>query len=84
MATMANGRVSSDFSNFDRTFCEQTVETLIRCHVLLSALFAYVPKKGLGLYQLTSIVSKENRHPPTKYIQKLCFEIWKLGKVSKS
>ena len=34
-------------SNFDRTFCRQTVETLIRRHVLSGCvLFVYVKQKG--------------------------------------
>ena len=48
------GWYQSFYSNFDRSFCKQTVETLIRRHILprliWSPLFAYVPQKEtLGL-----------------------------------
>ena len=37
------------YSNFNRTLCKQTVDTLIRHHVLRRSgftLFGYVPQKG--------------------------------------
>ena len=37
------------YSNFNRTFCKQTVETLIRRRLIWASLFAYIPQKDVRL-----------------------------------
>ena len=53
------GGIFHFYSNFDRAFCKQTVETLIGRHSG-SALFAYVPQKDARLiwvkYRMGDIV----------------------------
>ena len=55
----------SFFSNFNRTFCKQTVETLIRRHIMrrliwVCTVFLCPTKRTLGLYGLKSKEQNSN------------------------
>ena len=73
------------YSNFNRTICNQTVETLIRCCVMAcligSALYAYVPqKKTLGFYGLKTNFSHLS-HNVIVYVLKylVCYNLTSPG-----